>query len=65
MLYKYLMDAHNLIFEESMNRIHFVVTIITILDLVRVFSAWEHGGARGLRRSSMALNSSGWLCFLV
>ncbi len=41
MLYKYLMDAHNLIFEDSMNRIHFVVTIITILDLVRVFSAWE------------------------
>jgi hypothetical protein len=41
MLYQYLMDAHNLIFEDSMNRIHFVVTIIAIVDLVRVFSAWE------------------------
>ena len=41
MLYKFLMDAQNLVFEESLNRIHFVVTIIAVLDLVRVFSAWE------------------------
>ncbi len=41
MLYKFLMDAYDLVFEESLNRIHFVVTIITVLDLVRVFSAWE------------------------
>jgi hypothetical protein len=40
MLYKYLMDAHNLVFEESMDRIHFVVTIIAVLDLVRVFMVW-------------------------
>jgi len=41
MLYKFLMDAYDLVFKESMNRIHFVVTIITVLDLVRVFLAWE------------------------
>jgi hypothetical protein len=41
MLYKFLMDAYGLAFKESLNRIHFVVTIITVLDLVRVFSAWE------------------------
>jgi len=41
MLYKLLMDAYDLAFEESLNRIHFVVTIITVLDLVRVFMAWE------------------------
>jgi hypothetical protein len=40
MLYKYLTDAHNLVFAESMNRIHFVVTIIAVLDLVRVFMVW-------------------------
>jgi hypothetical protein len=40
MLYKYLVDAHGLVFEESMNRIHFVVTIIAVLDLVRVFMVW-------------------------
>lgn len=41
MLYKYLMDAHRIVFEESLNRIHFVVTIIAVFDLVRVFMAWE------------------------
>jgi heme/copper-type cytochrome/quinol oxidase subunit 1 len=41
MLYKYLMDAHKIAFEESLNRIHFVVTIIAVFDLVRVFMAWE------------------------
>jgi len=41
MLYKYLLDAYELVFEESLNRIHFVVTIIAVLDLVRVFMAWE------------------------
>jgi hypothetical protein len=41
MLYKYLIDAQRIVFEESMNRIHFVVTIIAVFDLVRVFMAWE------------------------
>jgi heme/copper-type cytochrome/quinol oxidase subunit 1 len=41
MLYKFLMDAHNIAFEESLNRIHFIVTIIAVFDLVRVFMAWE------------------------
>ena len=41
MLYKFLMDAQRLVFEESLNRIHFVVTIIAILDLVRVFMSWQ------------------------
>jgi len=41
MLYKFLMDAQGLVFEESLNRIHFVVTIIAILDLVRVFVSWQ------------------------
>lgn len=40
-LYKFLMDAKRLVFEESLNRIHFVVTIIAILDLVRVFVSWQ------------------------
>jgi heme/copper-type cytochrome/quinol oxidase subunit 1 len=40
-LYKYLIDVHRLPFAESMNRIHFVVTIIAVLDLVRVFVSWE------------------------
>jgi hypothetical protein len=40
MLYKYLMDAHDLVFEESLNRTHFVVTVIAVLDLVRVFMVW-------------------------
>ena len=41
MLYKYLMDAHDLEFEDSLNRLHFVVNIIAVLDLVRVFMAWQ------------------------
>jgi len=41
LLYKYLMDAQKIIFEESMNRIHFVATILAVFDLVRVFMAWE------------------------
>ena len=41
MMYKFLMDGCDLLFEESLNRIHFVVTIIVVLDLVRVFMAWE------------------------
>ncbi len=41
MLYKFLVDSYHLIFEESLNRIHFVVTIIAVLDLVRVFMAWQ------------------------
>jgi len=41
MLYKYLREAHRIVFKESLNRIHFVVTIIAVFDLVRVFMAWE------------------------
>jgi hypothetical protein len=41
MLYKFLIDSYGLPFEESMNRIHFVVTIIAVLDMVRVFGAWQ------------------------
>jgi len=40
-LYKFLMDAQKMVFAESMNRIHFVVTIIAVLDLVRVFMVWQ------------------------
>jgi hypothetical protein len=40
MLYKYLMDGHGLVFEESLNRTHFVVTVIAVLDLVRVCMVW-------------------------
>lgn len=42
-LYKYFIDAHRLTFAESTNRIHFIVTIITVLDLVHVFVGWEQG----------------------
>jgi hypothetical protein len=41
MLYKLLIDSYDLPFEESMNRIHFAVTIIAVLDMVRVFGAWQ------------------------
>lgn len=41
MLYKFLVDDEHLIFADSMNRIHFVVTIVAVLDLVRAFSAWQ------------------------
>jgi hypothetical protein len=41
MLYKFLMDAQDLAFEDSLNRIHFVLTIIAVIDLVRVFGAWQ------------------------
>jgi len=40
-LYKFLMDAQDLVFEDSLNRIHFVATIIAVLDMVRVFAGWE------------------------
>jgi outer membrane protein assembly factor BamB len=40
-LYKFLIDSYNLIFEESLTRIHFVVTIIAVFDMVRVFMARE------------------------
>jgi len=48
MLYKFLMDGQDLVFEEALNRIHFVVTIIAILDLVRVFMAWQQAMASKL-----------------
>lgn len=41
MLYKYLMDVQDMEFEDSLNRMHFVVTIIAVLDLVRVFMTWQ------------------------
>jgi hypothetical protein len=41
LLYKYLMDAHRIVFEESLNRIHFSVTMVAVFDLVRVFMAWQ------------------------
>jgi hypothetical protein len=41
LLYKFLMDAQDLVFEDSLNRIHFVTTIIAVIDLVRVFAGWE------------------------
>jgi hypothetical protein len=41
MLYKFLVDSYELPFEESMNRIHFAVTIIAVLNMVRVFGAWQ------------------------
>jgi len=41
LLYKFLMDTQNLVFEDSLNRIHFVTTIIAVLDMVRVFMAWQ------------------------
>ena len=48
MLYKFLMDGQGLVFGEALNRIHFVVTIIAILDLVRVFMAWQQAMASKL-----------------
>ena len=41
LLYKFLMDAQKIAFEESLNRLHFIVTIIAVFDMVRVFMAWE------------------------
>ena len=41
LLYKFLVDAQRLQFEDSMNRIHFVTTIIAVIDLVRVFMGWQ------------------------
>lgn len=41
LLYQFLRDAQKIVFEESLHRIHFVVTIIAVFDLVRVFMAWE------------------------
>jgi hypothetical protein len=41
LLYKILIDSYELPFEESMNRIHFTVTLIAVLDMVRVFGAWQ------------------------
>jgi hypothetical protein len=40
-LYWFFIHFHGLVFEESMNRIHFWVTIAAVFDLVRVFAAWE------------------------
>jgi len=40
-LYKYLMNTQKIAFEESLNRLHFMVTIIAVFDMVRVFMAWE------------------------
>lgn len=40
-LYASLADSYELPFEDSMNRIHFAVTIIAVLNMVRVFAAWQ------------------------
>ena len=40
-LYRFLVDKHRLVFEESLNRMHFVVTIIAVLDMIRVFMSWQ------------------------
>ena len=41
LLYKYLMKSQKIAFEESLNRLHFIVTMIAVFDMVRVFMAWE------------------------
>ena len=41
LLYRFLMDAQHPEFEDSLNRTHFAVTIIAVLDMVRVFGAWQ------------------------
>jgi len=41
LLYWYLSSAQRIVFEESLNRAHFLVTIVATFDLVRVFMAWE------------------------
>jgi hypothetical protein len=63
MLYKVLIDSYELPFEESMNRIHFAVTIIAVLDMVRVFSAWQQGLSSKWYASFFA-PEYGWLCVL-
>jgi hypothetical protein len=59
MLYRFLMDAQRLVFEESLNRIHFVVTIIAILDLVRVFTSLRTSGLGSHGRGPYATCNSG------
>jgi hypothetical protein len=63
MLYKLLIDSYGLPFEESMNRIHFAVTIIAVLDMVRVFSAWQQGMSSKWYATFFA-PEYGWLCVL-
>jgi hypothetical protein len=41
MLYQFFIDSYRLAFEDSMNRLHFVVTIIAVIDMVHTFSAWQ------------------------
>jgi hypothetical protein len=41
LLYKYLMDAHDLVFDGSLERIQFSVTMVAVFDMVRVLMAWE------------------------
>jgi hypothetical protein len=41
LLYQFFIDSYRLAFEDSMNRLHFGVTIIAVFDLVRVFAAWQ------------------------
>ena len=41
LLYKFMVETHHLVFEESLNRMHFVVTIFAVLDMVRVFMSWQ------------------------
>ncbi|HYL82778.1 MAG TPA: hypothetical protein VE263_00970 [Candidatus Angelobacter sp.] len=41
MLYQFFGDSYGLAFEDSMNRIHFFVTIVAALVMVRFFSDWQ------------------------
>jgi hypothetical protein len=41
MLYQVLIDSYGLVFEDSMNRIHFWVTIIAVFVMVRAFTDWQ------------------------
>jgi hypothetical protein len=41
LFYKFLTDVQDLHFEDSLNRLHFLVTVIAVVDLVRVFGAWQ------------------------
>jgi hypothetical protein len=41
MLYRFFIDSYALVFEDSMNRIHFFVTIVAALVTVRDFGDWQ------------------------
>jgi len=41
MLYQVFIDSYGLVFEDSMSRLHFGVTIIAVLVMVRFFGDWQ------------------------